>query len=448
MTAATSSPPIDLLWPHAHAHPLLAALGVSAVAGASWDTAIHPGDEMFEFGLREADGDWNRAFFHYVRSGLLGYATMAQVLDAFEAVRGPVGSVFDFASGYGRTTRFLLPRLGRERLWVADIQPGAVEFQEKRFGVRSLLSTTAPEDLEIAERFDVVFVLSLFSHLPPSSFRRWLAKLGSLLTPRGVLVFSTLGEEVAPPEHPLGESGFAFWNQSESAVVSREEYGTMWVRPDFVAAAIAEGCGPGAVWQHFPRRLWHLQDVYVVARTAASALPGLALRAGPVGFLDELRTPAANVLELRGWAHDPDGVEEPRVRIEIGGEPARVVGTGAPRPDVAASWRDARAARSGWTARCELPAAPPPGAIVAVTACAGGRELCLHSGTLEGSMHRFGHQQAEAELRRARGELDAQRAAFARTEAARDELAQRIAWMEQSRFWKLRNLWFRLKGKS
>ena len=446
MDSATSSPPTDLFWPHAQDHPLLAALGVSAATGANWDTAIHPGDEMFDFCLGEADGEWNRAFFNYVRSGLLAYSTMAQVLDAFEAAHGPARAVLDFASGYGRTTRFLLPRLGRDRLWVTDIQPGAVEFQGAHFGVNSILSTSEPESFALAERFDVIFVLSLFSHLPPRTFRRWLAKVASLLSERGVLVFSTLSEASAPPEHPLGEQGWAFSDLSESAVVSRKEYGTMWVRPDFVAASIAEACGPEAVWQHFRRSLWHLQDVYVVARSRTSALSELRLRAGPVGFLDASGAPAPRVLELRGWAFDPDGVDVPRVRIEIAGQPPLVVGTGSPRPDVAASWRDPRAADSGWSARCELPAAPAPGAIVSVTAGAGGRELCLHSGTVEGSARLFGHQRAAAELRRATRELDDQRAALDRATAARDALAQRIAWMEQSRFWKLRNLWFRLKG--
>jgi hypothetical protein len=47
----------------------------------------------------------------------------------------------DFASGYGRFTRFLVKELPRERVWVSDIYANAVEDDIKKKAVCHLLAT-------------------------------------------------------------------------------------------------------------------------------------------------------------------------------------------------------------------------------------------------------------------------------------------------------------------
>jgi SAM-dependent methyltransferase len=73
-----------------------------------------------------------------------------------------IRSFLDFASGYGRFTRFLVKELPRERVWVSDIYENAVEFQQQQFGVHGLESVPDPEDYRCDHRFDFIFVASYF----------------------------------------------------------------------------------------------------------------------------------------------------------------------------------------------------------------------------------------------------------------------------------------------
>ena len=86
-----------------------------------------------------------------------------------------------FGRGDGLYRRFagllrLLPALvPPAQTWASDIQAPAVAFVERSFGVQGLLSSADPEQFAPAQRFDVIWVASLFSHLPQPLFQAWLA---------------------------------------------------------------------------------------------------------------------------------------------------------------------------------------------------------------------------------------------------------------------------------
>ncbi len=153
-----------------------------------------------------------------------------------------VGSVLDFAAGYGRSTRFLVEHLPPERVTVAEIQREALEFQRRELGVKTLLSTTDPEELDTSATFDLVFVASLFTHLPDHTFGKWLAKLWTLIAPGGVLVFSVHDEAINRASVPL-DDGFAFISRSEVASLSVEEYGTTFTTAEYVRRRLRAAMG-------------------------------------------------------------------------------------------------------------------------------------------------------------------------------------------------------------
>ena len=78
-------------------------------------------------------------------------------------------------------------------------------------------------------RFDVIFVASLFSHLPERRFVPWLRWLYRRLAPGGVLVVSTHGPESLLPGRALPAGGFHFETLSESRRLTGDEYGSTWV---------------------------------------------------------------------------------------------------------------------------------------------------------------------------------------------------------------------------
>ena len=164
--------------PDPNLSPLVAAL--LADRGLSRDDVpleIDPRDEMLAFLMEINQGDPDRALFLYFLSGLSIADTLGQLLLWRFGGWERVGSVLDFASGYGRVTRFLLRDLPPGKVWISDVYEGAVEFQSRRFGVHGLVSTLRPEDFSPAERFDAILVTSLFTHLREERFAGWLRRL-------------------------------------------------------------------------------------------------------------------------------------------------------------------------------------------------------------------------------------------------------------------------------
>src|SRR5688572_25560687 len=105
--------------------PLVRAfLGDRGIEPGSIDLAIDARDEMLGFLVAGLEGDRERALLGYFRSGLSIADGLLQVLRWRFGDLGRIGKVLDFASGYGRITRFLVRPPGgipAERLAVADV---------------------------------------------------------------------------------------------------------------------------------------------------------------------------------------------------------------------------------------------------------------------------------------------------------------------------------------
>ena len=205
----------------------------------TFSARIHPADEMYRFELAAPHRTAEAAT-------LLYFATGRQIFEAVEGVVAwrfggfaGVRSLFDFASGYGRSTRFLVEALAPEKITVAEIDPGAVRFQEEEFGVRGVAAGAAPLSLALAETFDAVVASSFFSHLPAGRFEAWMERLYALVAPGGALIFSVHGMELLPAGEPAPPSGIAFRPVSETVRLEGAEYGTSYVTPEFVRGAAA-----------------------------------------------------------------------------------------------------------------------------------------------------------------------------------------------------------------
>lgn len=407
-------------------------------AGPAVDRSIHADDEMLLFGLATYEGDWDAALAVYYRDGLAVAAAVRQIL-RWQAARAPGAlRLLDFASGYGRVTRFLTRELPRERLWVSDIHADAVEFQIHTFGVRGLVSTAEPEAFACDERFDLVFVTSLFTHLPEPTFHGWLARLVALLAPRGLLAFSVHDESLLSAAQTMPRAGFYFEARSESRSLDPGAYGSTWVTEGFVRAAV-EHSAPGAACVRLPRALGDFQDLYLVSLDPEADFASLGFDPGPVGFLDDCAI-EAGALTLRGWAaHRVAPGRVAAVRILVDGRVVAERREFDPRPDVPRGFSGA-SPESGFTLRVPLPERSRHGVV----------SLVVEAETMDGVRGAlFAGTVAQALLMAARGALASSRREAAlrarHLELAAEALNARIAAMESSRFWKLRTRWFRLK---
>jgi len=299
---------------------------VRELAGAGFDTRIHPADEMYLFELSQPRRSPQTAAVFYFSTAHSIWRTVAEVVawrfGGFENVR----SVLDFASGFGRTTRFFARSLDPRAITVAEIDPRAVRFQQEAFGVRGGVSGPDPAGLALPGSFDVVLAVSFFSHLPAVRFEAWLVRLYERVAPGGVLLLTTHGPGLHRGPVPMPVSGLLFRSESETTRLDASEYGTSWATEAFVRRAADAVSGGAPLWA-FPYGLCGHQDLYVLAKAPA---PGGGPRPArdPLGAL-EFGSVEGGVVEARGWASGDDGERAPDVKLYFGGQLVEISARGA-----------------------------------------------------------------------------------------------------------------------
>ncbi len=347
------------------ANPIIDAFLADQAPGRSINADIHPQDEMFLFDLPMMKGDADRCAIHYLAQGKRICGDLKQIVDWYFGGFSRVGALLDFASGYGRLTRWLLSEMPASRIWVSDIYAEAVAHQQAAFGVHGIVSTHKPQDYPAAGPFDCIYVGSLFSHLPERTFTDWLSKLYSMLAPGGLIAFSVLDLSLLPPERPRPSSGYFFAAHSESRSLDTAEYGTTYVSEDFVRAKVEKVAGGGPRFLRIPRGLANHQDLYLIARGKAAG-GELNFTHGPEGFIEICRVEADGRLFLRGWAADLNpagGVRE--IAITIDGRPVATLTPDRIRKDVVNYFKNPAALNSGWSTYLDATLAPADALLMA-----------------------------------------------------------------------------------
>jgi SAM-dependent methyltransferase len=426
----------------------VAVLGERLLDGGGLpDLAIHRDDHMFRFLLGYHQEQREFALVDYFRSGCSAARAALQVL-AWQFGPG-LGAIrlLDFAAGYGRVTRFYLPQVPASRVWVADIFSQAVEFQRRRLGVHGFASSADPGELRCAERFDAVVASSLFSHLPHRSFEPWLARLAGLVAPGGVLLVSVHDQGVLPPDRELAD-GFCFQEGSEIPELGGD-YGVTWVDESFVARTVAAATGGAGAYLRLPRALWSYQDLYVIAPDGDLPAAPLPFRAEPLGQLYDCELSAdGRRLKVRGWAVDHSGPGIAEVRLQIGRAAAVSCRPLSHCPDVSDFLRRPVEEPTGWSCTLEAPQAFAADDLLSVTAVSRSRATFLiHLGAVEPTCCHLRLLQQQGARRELARELATSREESACQVAALElrvrRLEEHVATMEASRFWKLRELWWR-----
>jgi SAM-dependent methyltransferase len=327
---------------------------LSETGARELDTRIHPGDQMLRHSLN-IHRDPNAAYAQYFNVALQQYATVQQLLRGLFSERLNEIRVLDFACGYGRLLRFLSRSLPRDNLWASEIQADALAHVGQAYGVHTLASAADPEDFRPEQKFHLIWVASLFSHLPDRLFKAWIDRLKSCLEPDGVLCFSVHDACLLPPEYQLPESGLLFFPSSENTDLDTAIYGTTFVNQAYVEAA----CGSARL-HRLPRALAHEQDVYVLPANPDTRLEALkAYRRGPWGWTDERELRENGELYLRGWAASIDDGPLSEVEIEVDNQLFQCP-TGGTREDVARAFADPRLAKAGWEFRYHPPKGQGP----------------------------------------------------------------------------------------
>ena len=317
---------------------------------------IHAADEMYQFTKDSlVVDDAYRRFLYFKR----GHEILLSLENALARAGKKLSSfenVLDFGCGYGRLTRYLVQEISASRVSSCDIQRQAVEFAASAFGVRGFVSSTEPDGVRFDRHYDLILVVSLFSHLPRERFTQWLAKLYEALAPNGVLLFSTHGEHLCRG-HPLDPSSFTFFPGAEIEQLDPTEYGVTFVSRSAVGK-IGSSCGIKHLYS-VERDLCVHQDLYLAAR---DEVPGLEnWQRTPIirGFIDTVRVEANRQLHIDGWAADnSQGAPLAEVTLQIDGLDLGRASVGQARKDIPSAFYRTDWLESGWCLDTILPQIP------------------------------------------------------------------------------------------
>ena len=102
-------------------------------------------------------------------------------------------TLLDFGCGCGRMTRFLSLAPGLD-VHATDVNPLLTAWCSDNIpNAKTLLNGTCPPLVHPKNSFDLIYSLSIFTHLSLSSSRAWLGEMCRLLKPEGILILTTHG---------------------------------------------------------------------------------------------------------------------------------------------------------------------------------------------------------------------------------------------------------------
>jgi SAM-dependent methyltransferase len=106
-------------------------------------------------------------------------------------------SILDLPSGHGRVLRFLKAEYPEAQLAACDIDHEAVDFCARTFGATPLYGQEHPAEINVETRFDLIWCGSLLTHLDKPKWVEFLDFFESVLSPDGILIFTTCGRNIA-----------------------------------------------------------------------------------------------------------------------------------------------------------------------------------------------------------------------------------------------------------
>jgi SAM-dependent methyltransferase len=146
---------------------------------------IAEGDEMYTPGRRDLYFELGVSALRAIRLALL------------TAGKGAPGRILDFPCGHGRVLRMLKAAFPHAALTGGDLNAEGVSFCERKFGATPVQSSLYGADVQIDERFDLVWCGSLLTHLDLDRWDGFFALLVDCIDEGGLFVFTAFGRHAA-----------------------------------------------------------------------------------------------------------------------------------------------------------------------------------------------------------------------------------------------------------
>lgn len=136
---------------------------------------------------------WSSNAQIYFRAGIDAMRLVAKACD--DHLPAAPQTVLDLPCGHGRVMRWLRQAYPEAQLLGCDTQRNGMEFCQRSFGSGIIEPADKPSQMATPQTADVIWIGSLFTHLPETEFVAFLKHLPNLLNEGGIVVFTTHGEE-------------------------------------------------------------------------------------------------------------------------------------------------------------------------------------------------------------------------------------------------------------
>jgi SAM-dependent methyltransferase len=178
--------------------------------------------------------------------------------------------VLDFGCGCGRILRFLRGRAAPgARLRGTDIDRPAIAWCREHLPYASFATNDGLPPLDAPDgAFDLVYAISVFTHLDADRQRAWAAELARITRPGGVVLLTLHGPSCADRLGPesrdqLGDQGFLFAQADSIRGLFPEWYQASYQTAEHARVTL------GAAFDflgHIPRGICGFQDVVLLGK--------------------------------------------------------------------------------------------------------------------------------------------------------------------------------------
>jgi SAM-dependent methyltransferase len=180
-------------------------------------------------------------------------------------------AILDFGCGCGGTLMWLGDLAPRAQLTGTDIDASAIAWCRSSLSNASFATNAAQPPLEYPDaRFDLIYAISVFTHLDADYQRAWLAELRRVLQPNGIALVTLHGpnswnEMPIDDQRTLARDGFVFVKNDASRGLFPDWYQTAFHSRSYVESTYTEFFDVAAF---LPRAMNGHQDIAVLRRRA------------------------------------------------------------------------------------------------------------------------------------------------------------------------------------
>jgi SAM-dependent methyltransferase len=205
----------------------------------------------------------------FALSGASYYDIMERILNSIGTSWNETSAVLDFGCGIGRVSRLFAKHEGSQKFFGCDLNDSAIQWLRNELGFGHFMTGFAKPPLPLEDSsLDVIFSISVFTHLKAESQAAWLNEFRRVLKPGGILFQTVHGRHAMRLcnhyeqwrvainvtsdnfdvlNREFSETGFS-WVPYENMPIVNSDYGVSFQTEQYIQSQWTKGFELLGVW--------------------------------------------------------------------------------------------------------------------------------------------------------------------------------------------------------